>query len=294
MIEASPRRLLVYKLVVDLGGFNAAAIELGIAQPSVGAHVDALEQQAGQMLLLRRRGTRPQLTEAGRLVYEMASEVVRLSEETALRLANLKARQNSEIVIAVHRDLANSFLPRHLTAFARKNPRSRIVTRIGTLEDVTALVERGSVELGVTLGNEAIRGLSSEVIGHEPLLLVAGKSHPLARARAVGSADLSQQLFVTGLRQSRYFRMVDRALLAIGVSDYKVSLELQESMSVREAVRHGQYIAALPRCTVTGDVAAGHLVVLDVARKLAPMQIRCVYRAEPRAAVRRLIRQLRT
>src|SRR3954447_23086582 len=99
MIEASPRRLLVFKTVVDLGGFNAAADRLGIAQPSVGAHVKALERQVGQALFLRHRGARPQLTEAGHVVYSMAGEVIRLSDEAANRLANLKAKQTQEIVI---------------------------------------------------------------------------------------------------------------------------------------------------------------------------------------------------
>jgi len=50
MISASPRRLTVFKSVVDLGGFNLAAVRLGIAQPSVGAHIKALEAQIGQPL----------------------------------------------------------------------------------------------------------------------------------------------------------------------------------------------------------------------------------------------------
>ena len=43
MISASARRLNVFKSVVDCGGFNLAAMQLGIAQPSVGAHIKALE-----------------------------------------------------------------------------------------------------------------------------------------------------------------------------------------------------------------------------------------------------------
>ena len=49
MISASARRLSVFKAVVEEGGFNRAAMRLDISQPSVGAHVKALEQQAGQV-----------------------------------------------------------------------------------------------------------------------------------------------------------------------------------------------------------------------------------------------------
>ncbi len=294
MIDASPRRLRVFKLVVDLGGFNAAAGKLGIAQPSVGAHVKALERLVGQALLVRHRGARPRLTEAGRVFYDMAAEIIRLSDEASLRLASLKSKQTSEIVIAAHRDLAVSFLPRQLGLFSKKYPRSRVVTRIGTIEDVLALVESGAVQLGILLSAGPVRGLGSEIIGHESLHLVVGKTHPLARAKGIAAEQLGAHAFVTGLRHSRYFQMVDHALRFIGMSDYRIALELQESTSVREAALHGQYIACLPRCTMTGELNSGALVSLDLARPLAPLQIRCVYGAGPGPAVRRLIDGLRS
>ena len=294
MIEASPRRLLVFKHVVDFGGFNAAAERLGISQPSVGAHVKALERQVGQSLLMRHRGARPQLTEAGRVVYAMATNVIRLSEEASLQLANMKSRQTSEIVIAAHRDLSISFLPQHLSLFSKKYPRSRVITRIGTIEDVLALVESGTVQIGVLLSSGPVQGLGSEIVGREPLHLVVGKGHPLAREAGITAADLRKFSFVTGLRESRYFQMVDRALHSIGMDDYDVALELQESAAVREAVRHGQTIACLPRCTIMSDLAPGELIPLDLAKPLAPLQIRCVYGAEPGPAAQRMIAILRS
>lgn len=293
MIEASPRRLLVFKTVVDLGGFNAAADKLGIAQPSVGAHVKALERQVGQALLMRHRGTKPQLTEAGRVVYTMAVDVIRLSEEAYMRLANLKAQQTREIIIAAHRDLAVSFLPPYLSRFSRKHPRSRIVTRIGTIEDVLALVESGTVQLGLLLSSGPVQGLQSEIVGREPLHLVVSKNHPLAHIKGIAASDLRKQSFVTGLRDSRYFQMVDRALRSIGMVDYEVALELQESASVREAVRHGPYIACLPGCTSEAEIKTGDLVALDLAKPLTPLQIRCVYGAEPGPVAQRMISVLR-
>jgi DNA-binding transcriptional LysR family regulator len=294
MVEASPRRLLVFKSVVDLGGFNAAADRLGIAQPSVGAHVKALERQVGTALLLRHRGTRPQLTEAGQIVYTLAGEVVRLSGDASQQLAGLKAKQTRELVVAAHRDLAASFLPPYLSRFSKRNSRSRIVTRIGTIEDVLALVESGTVQLGILLSTGPIQGLQSEIVGREPLHLVVGKTHPLARAKNIGAAELCQQAFVTGLQQSRYFQMVDRNLRSIGLEDYNIALELQESASVREALRHGHYIACLPLCTLMDETSSGALVRLDLAKPIPPLQIRCVYGADPGPLAQRMIDVLRS
>lgn len=293
MIEASPRRLLVFKSVVDLGGFNAAADRLGIAQPSVGAHVKALERQVGQTLLLRHRGSRPQLTEAGQVVYTMAGEIIRLSAEAAARLAGLKAEQTKEIVLAAHRDLATSLLPAYLAKFSKKHPRSRVVTRIGTIEEVLGLVETGAVQLGLLLSSGPVQGLQSEIVGREPLLLVANTAHPLAPVKGITPSALRQYAFATGLRQSRYFHMAERALCSIGVEYFEIALELQEPASVREAVRHGNYIACLPQCTCAEDLRTGALIALDLAKPLPSLQIRFIYGADPGAAAQRMINILR-
>lgn len=293
MFDASPRRLQVFKSVVDLGGFNAAAAGLGITQPSVGAHVDALERQAGQPLLRRRRGARPHLTEAGRVVYALAAEVLRLSEETSQALAGLKSPPAGEIVIAAHRDLALSFLPERLGAFQMRYPRQRVITRIGTIDDVLALVESGSVNVGVLLASSAPAGLGSEVVGREPLELVVAADHPLAGRSDVSAGDLRSFGFVTGLEHSRYFRIVDRALKAIGLADYRIALEIQEATAAKQAVRHGRSIACLPRCTVQEEIAAGTLVALRLAQRIAPLQIRCVFATSPTPMLTRLVGALK-
>lgn len=294
MIDASPRRLEVFKLVVDLGGFNAAAARLGIAQPSVGAHVKALERQTGQVLLRRHRGARPQPTEAGRAVYELAVEVLRLSGQTAQILAGLRARQTREIVIAAHRDLALSFLPERLGAYSRRYPKQRVVTRIGTIDDVIALVESDAVQVGVLLTSGPLQRLGSEIVGREPLELMVAPDHPLAARAEVRTQDLEPFGFASGLRHSRYFRIVDKALRTIGLRDYTVALEIQEAAAAKQAVRHGRSIACLPRCTVTEEIVAGTLVALRLSQPIAPLQIRCVFAASPTPAVARLVTALKT
>src|SRR5262245_53545593 len=125
MISASARRLSVFKSVVDSGGFNAAATELGIAQPSVGAHVKALESQLGQPLFHRHRGSRPKLTKAGETLYAYAADVLKKSEETSQVLVDLRKGDAREITIAAHRDLALHYLPERLASFSTKFPKTR-------------------------------------------------------------------------------------------------------------------------------------------------------------------------
>jgi len=293
MISASPRRLAVFKSVVDLGGFNVAAARLGIAQPSVGAHIKALESQIGQPLFYRHRGSKPQLTKAGEAVYAFAVDMLRKSEETSHKLADLRKSEAREIIIAVHRDVASHFMPARLARFASKYPKVRIVTRIGTIEEVIEMVRKHAVNLGLFLASGPISGLRSEVLGREPLALVVSPQHPLAQRTSVSAEELGAYPFVTGLRGSRYFDMVEASLETIGVKRREVAMELQESAAVKAMVRHGAGIACLPRCTVSAEIADGTLIDLKLTTPLADWQLRCGYRAPLADVARKLVLAMR-
>jgi LysR family transcriptional regulator, low CO2-responsive transcriptional regulator len=293
MISASPRRLSVFKSVVDLGGFNLAAARLGIAQPSVGAHVKALEQQIGQPLFHRHRGSKPKLTKAGETVYAFAVEILQKSQETTQALATMRKADAREIAIAVHRDIATQFLPERLAAFTRKHPGVRVVTRIGTIDEVIELVRADAVHLGLFLASGSVSGIRSEVLAHESLTLVVSPKHPLAMRKTVSPSDVSRHPFVTGLRASRYFELVQAALKSLGIERFEVAMEMQESAAVKEMVRHGAGIACLPRCTIAAELAAGALVELRLTVALPHLQIRCGYRAPLSVAGRQFMQAVR-
>ena len=293
MISASPRRLSVFKSVVDLGGFNLAAARLGIAQPSVGAHIKALEQQIGQPLFHRHRGSKPKLTKAGEAVYAFAVEILQKSQETTQALATMRKAEAQEIAMAVHRDIATQFLPERLAAFTRKHPGVRVVTRIGTIDEVIELVRADAVHLGLFLASGPVSGIRSEVLAHEPLTLVVSPKHPLAVRKTVSPADISRHSFVTGLRGSRYFELVQAALKSLGIERFEVAMEMQESAAVKEMVRHGAGVACLPRCTIAAELTAGALVELKLTVTLPDLQIRCGYRASLSVAGRQFMQAVR-
>jgi DNA-binding transcriptional LysR family regulator len=294
MISASARRLSVFKNVVDAGGFNAAAIALGIAQPSVGAHVKALESQIGQPLFLRHRGSRPRLTKAGEALYAFATDVLHKAAETTHALSDLKAAQAREIAIAVHRDVASHFIPGRLTTFRQKHPRVRVVTRIGTIEEVIGQVREHTVDLGLLLATGPISGLASDVLAHEPMVLVAAPGHALARRDAIPPREIAAHPFVTGLRTSRYFQLVSAALSQIGIAQVEVAMELQESSAVKEMVRHGAGIALLPRCAAAAELEAGTLVALRPQHSPQDLELRCAYRAPATEMTQKFMQHLRS
>jgi DNA-binding transcriptional LysR family regulator len=283
MISASPRRLNVFKIVVDAGSFNVAAERLGIAQPSVSAHITALERQAGQPLFHRQRGAKPRLTQAGETLYAYAVDLLRKSGEAEAALTRLRGKSQAEIAIAAQRDIAQYYLPPLLTRFAAAHPGTRFVTRTGTLEDVIAQVRERAVDVGFVATMGPDRQMPTRLLRREPLLFVVSHHHPLARKDSVEPKDLANYPFVTGLKTSRFFRMMDGLLRKMGLPDYAIAMESQDFASVRELARHGAGIAGMLAFSVADELKAGTLVALKLKTpdgKPAPtptMQVRCAY-----------------
>jgi DNA-binding transcriptional LysR family regulator len=294
MISASARRLSVFKSVVDCGGFNLAATQLGIAQPSVGAHIKALESQVGQPLFVRNRGARPQLTKAGEAVYAFAVDVLHRSEATSRTLTEIRSATAREITIAVHRDIAAHFLPARLTVFATKFPTVRVTTRIGTIDEVIDLICSREVNLGLFLASGPLSGMRSEILAREPLALVVSPHHPLVGSKSLSAKTLARYPFVTGMRSSRYYQLVDAALRKIGIAAYDVAMELGESTAAKEMVRHGVSIACFPRCTIATELAARSLVELMPSPRLQDLDLRCGYAGTLTESARNFLNCLRT
>ena len=294
MISASARRLSVFKAVVDLGGFNLAADRLGIAQPSVGAHIKALERQVGQPLFYRRRGIRSRLTKAGETLYAYAVEVLEKSRQASVTLTELRSTGSSEIALAAQRAISQYFLPRYLASFSKHRPDVRLVTRTGTTEDVFELVRSQAVDMGLFPALGPVAGISSQMLFNEPLVLLVAPSHPLARRSQIEPRELARHAFVCGLKDSHYFRMIDLVLRRIGVPEYEVAMELQDFAAVKEVARHGGGIACEMLGCVQAELDAGLLVALPLSGPKPTMQVRCALQSHPAEPVRQFVELLRS
>ncbi|HZN25776.1 MAG TPA: substrate-binding domain-containing protein, partial [Burkholderiales bacterium] len=161
-----------------------------------------------------------------------------------------------------------------LVAFAKRHPKAKIVTHTGTIEDVIKLIREREVAVGFFLSSGPVEGIRSEVLEHEPRLLVVSPRHPLATRTRVSPEEIARHPFVTGLRGSRFFELTDAALRQIGIAAYEIAMELQDAMAVKEMVRHGAGIACVPARTVRGEIAAGLLVPLKLGTELPALEIR--------------------
>src|ERR1700692_2861313 len=91
--------IVVFARVVEAGSCTAAARLLGMPKTTVSRRIAALEREVGVQLV--QRTTRSlNMTDAGRLYYEQASQALRTIEDTNLRLAEARAEPAGTIRIS--------------------------------------------------------------------------------------------------------------------------------------------------------------------------------------------------
>jgi DNA-binding transcriptional LysR family regulator len=266
---ASGRRLDVFRTIIERGGVNAAADWLGVSQPSITAHLRALEREVGASLFKRQRGRRNVVTPAGDALYQFACEAAAHRRELHGKLRDITQHQTNSLSLAVQRSIANYTMPRVLATFLKLHPTARVSMHSEIQETVRDMAAKGAVDAAILFGSSP----DGTPIGSQNLVLIAATSHPLARRKRVSVSELGTYAFIGGLRNSQFFALVEAAMRKAGVPDYNVILHLQDSVAVKNAVLQGIGIACTLASVVEQEVASGRLAVLKTDAPLPALPI---------------------
>jgi DNA-binding transcriptional LysR family regulator len=154
-------------------------------------------------------------------------------------------------------------LPPLLGAFRERHPGISISLEVGNRELCQQRLLRREVDL-------VVMGRVPEQIPHqaEPflpdeLVLVAGPSHPLAKAKDIRANRLAGEPFIFREAGSGTRLNAEEFLRQRGIA-VPVGLELGDTSAVKEAVAAGLGIALLSRHAIRMELALGRLAVLDV------------------------------
>jgi DNA-binding transcriptional LysR family regulator len=186
------RQLKTFRVVADRLGFTRAAEQLNMAQSSVSAQIRGLEEEL-EVKLFDRIGRRVLLTDAGSKLYDYARRIEGMTEEIRSEVAGQSYVRGS-LTIRVPETLAAVYMPAVVERFYREHPQVKLNFINCTDRQLREELNSGRIDLAfliveaVNFGEVNVRMLKSE-----PLALVSGPSHPLARKTRVRLSDLDSQ-----------------------------------------------------------------------------------------------------
>ena len=172
------RHLRYFVTVARERNFTRAAEKLHIAQPPLSRQIQQLEEEVGMVLL--DRDSRPlRLTEAGRLLYEHAAQVLERFDDLRTMMKRFREAERPRFVIGFVASTIYAALPNLIRRFRAETPGLDIsLVEMVSLEQIAALKD-GRIDVGfgrIRLDDPAVR---RDVLREERLVVALPLSHPL-------------------------------------------------------------------------------------------------------------------
>jgi len=258
------RHLNTFRTVATGLSFTRAAAELGYVQSAVTGHVKALEEELG-VRLFDRLGRRIVLTQAGSKLLSYADKILQLTDEAATLVASDEPA--GAVAVSAPEVLCTFRLPAVIRRLHELHPRIQLLFRAsptGALDsNLRGALADGSIDVAFVLEEDIASSdtLQVEHLAHEPLAVVAAHDHPLARAAAVGPADLDGLPVMLTDKGCGYRRVFERALYSAGARAAVVG-EFTSGETVKRCIESGTAIGVLAAVSVRDEIAARRLSAL--------------------------------
>jgi DNA-binding transcriptional LysR family regulator len=259
------RQLRVFCTVARLLSYTRAAGELGCQQPTVSALVAELERIT-QLTLLEQWGKRLTLTDEGRLFYAHAQHVLAAEDEirrTALELRSAGTVDHASLHVAADTTVGTYVLPRLLGLFRKLQPTITLHLRVANRAEVRTILLAGDADLAIAGRPPMVDGLESEPFLHNPLVVVASPSHPLAQQHQISLRRLAEETFL--LREvGSGTRAAVEELFEVAGLPLKIGMVLGHIEAIKQTIAAGLGVSVLSEVAVRREVQQGTLAILPV------------------------------
>lgn len=142
------RQLRYFTAVAREGSFTRAAEQLHMAQPPLSRQIQALEEELGVTLLVRK--SRPiRLTDAGRVFYEQALQILARVEQMQIATRRVGLNQRTVLNIGFVASTLYSGLPPLVRKLRKQAPELEVqLVELTSVQQIQALNE-GRIDIGV-------------------------------------------------------------------------------------------------------------------------------------------------
>jgi DNA-binding transcriptional LysR family regulator len=267
--------LRTFLTVANERSFSVAASRLHRTQPAVSQAIRRIEDQIGDRLFDRssRSGA---LTEAGVLLKDYATRLLRLAEDAEQAVRELQQLRRGRVVIGANEAAVHALLP-SLRRFSMAHPQVLVeVRRVASRQVATEILNR-SLDCGVLTFLPSEKGLQSIQLGHDELVMLTHPKHPLAARRRVSVEEVGRQTVIAhndpSPARERVLRLYERRHAAINIQIALPSLD-----GIKRAVEMGIGVAVLPRRCALAEIALRQLVAVRIPGLSRGRQVRLVFR----------------
>jgi DNA-binding transcriptional LysR family regulator len=268
-------QLEVLVAVAQEKSFSRAAGSLHRTQPAVSQAIRRLEAEIGELLFDRssKDGT---LTAAGRVLFDVAQQMLNLRQHAQTSIRELRDVHRGKLNLSANEYTVMYLLP-VLPAFRARHPHIKIEVRRSLASRIPSEILGREAEIGIVSFKPADKAIAAIPVLTDELALLVVPDHPLAQKKVVSVRDLGAESFIAHNVPSPYRERVERTF-----EKYKtplnISMELPTLESIKRFVEQGMGVALIPRLTAQTEIARGQVAALTVREMKSERRLHLVYR----------------
>ncbi|MDP3797607.1 MAG: LysR family transcriptional regulator [Polaromonas sp.] len=261
MKNATLRQLKVFESVARNLSFSRAAEELHLTQPAVSIQVKKLEDHAG-LPLFEQLGKKIHLTPAGVEMLRSSRLIIQQFKEVEEAMTQFKGVSGGKLNVAVI-SAGDYFFPRLLVEFARCHSGVTLNFGVCNREELLDQLANNVTDLAIMVRPPLDMDTVSEPFAPHPYVIVAPPDHPLASKKRIPVSRLAREPFVVREKGSDTWNSMEEGFRG-HLADLNIAMEIKSTETIKQALIAGMGVSFLSAHTVSRELQAGSLAVLDV------------------------------
>jgi LysR family transcriptional regulator, low CO2-responsive transcriptional regulator len=261
MRHATLRQLNVFESVARNLSFSRAAEELHLSQPAVSTQVSKLEDHAG-MPLFEQLGKKIHLTPAGAHVLASARAIIQQFTELEEAMTQFKGIAGGRLNVAVI-SAGDYFFPSLLVEFARRHAGVTLNFGVCNREELLTQMAENRTDLAVMVRPPSDADMVAEPFAPHPYVIVAPPNHPLVGKKRIPLARVLREPFIVREKGSDTWQSLTDAF-GEHLAQLNIAMEIKSMETIKHAVIAGMGVSFLSAHTISRELHAGSLAVLDV------------------------------
>lgn len=261
MKNATLRQLKVFEAVARNLSFSRAAEELHLTQPAVSTQVKKLEEHAG-LPLFEQLGKKIHLTPAGHEMLHSGRVIIQQFQEIELAMAQFKGVSGGKLNVTVI-SAGDYFFPRLLVDFARRHSGVTLNFGVCNREELLQQLTDNRTDLAIMGRPPLDMDTVNEPFAPHPYVMVAAPGHPLAGRKRIPISRLAREPFVVRETGSDTRDSMEQGFGA-HLAQLNIAMEIKSTETIKQAVMAGMGVSFLSTHTISRELQAGSLTILDV------------------------------
>lgn len=255
------KQLRGFASVVDEGSISKAARSLHVSPPAVSLQVRDLESSVGVPLLERGKdGMSP--TAAGSALLDLSRDMQHSLDRFGELINEIRGVDHGQVSVGVV-STARYFAPTVLAEFMKLYPDIKLQLQVGNRETTIARLENLELDFAITGFPPDHFEVKRELIGKNPLIIIAPPDHPLVKQERTTITDLRDETLLLREPGSGTRSVSDRFFSRVK-NPPRANLEFGSNETIKQAVMAGMGIALISAHTVAAEIQEKRLATLNV------------------------------